>query len=151
MFPKIVQSVVHDRKTDTLQLTFVGALILGCAAALGLTFVGPLVFRIVFPAAYASLVPLLPWFAWSMVPLSLGICLAYVLAAQKAGEIDELARQVRFRLDVNGVHVAVYVADFTYVRDGERITEDVKGAITPVYRLKKKLMKACHGIEILET
>lgn len=82
MFPKIVQSVVHDRKTDTLQLTFVGALILGCAAALGLTFVGPMVFRIVFPAAYASMLPLLPWFAWSMVPLALANVLINDLMAR---------------------------------------------------------------------
>lgn len=82
MFPKIVQSVVHDRKSDTLQLTFVGALILGCAAAIGLTLVGPMVFRFVFPAGYASMVPLLPWFAWSMVPLSLANVLINDLMAR---------------------------------------------------------------------
>lgn len=82
MFPKIVLSVVHDRKTDSLQLTFLGALILGCAAAIGLTLVGPLVFRFVFPAAYAGMLPLLPWFAWSMVPLSLANVLINDLMAR---------------------------------------------------------------------
>jgi hypothetical protein len=31
------------------------------------------------------------------------------------------------------------------------IVEDSKGVRTPVYKLKKKLMLACHGIEIRET
>ena len=73
-------------------------------------------------------------------------------AAQEGGSIFDLQRQVRFRLDVNGIHITVYVADFTY-RDkhGYRTVEDVKFFPTPAYKLKKKLMKAVMGIEILET
>lgn len=82
MFPKIVHSVVHDRRTDTLKLTFVGALLLGCAAATGLSLIGPMLFRFVFPASYASLLPLMPWFAWSMVPLSLANVLINDLLAR---------------------------------------------------------------------
>ncbi len=70
---------------------------------------------------------------------------------QRAGLIINLQRQVPFELTVNGRKVAKYVADFTYMRDGEAITEDVKGARTAVYILKSKLMLACHGITILET
>ena len=33
---------------------------------------------------------------------------------------------------------------------GNVITEDVKGVKTAVYQLKKKLMKAIYGIDILE-
>lgn len=66
----------------------------------------------------------------------------------KNGEIITLARQVRFRL-AKGIE---YVADFVYTtKDGEQITEDVKGMKTDVYKLKKKLMKELRGIEILET
>jgi hypothetical protein len=37
------------------------------------------------------------------------------------------------------------------VEDGSVIVEDVKGgASTPVYRLKKKLVKAIYGVEIRE-
>lgn len=43
-----------------------------------------------------------------------------------------------------------YVADFVYERDGEIIVEDVKGFRTPVYLLKKKLMKWEYDIEIQE-
>jgi hypothetical protein len=34
---------------------------------------------------------------------------------------------------------------------GRRITEDVKGARTAVYKLKRALMQAVHGITIRET
>ena len=73
-------------------------------------------------------------------------------ARQEKGEIRELERQVPLRLEVNGVLVARYYADFRYrLSTGEVITEDVKGQKTDVYRLKKKLVKACLGITILET
>ena len=70
---------------------------------------------------------------------------------QFAGEISDLKLQVRFDLIVNGQKVAVYVADFQYFKDGKEVVEDVKGMKTAIYRLKKKLMKAVYGIEILET
>jgi len=72
---------------------------------------------------------------------------------QQAGEIRDLKLQVPYELNVNGDKVAAYVADFVYVQKGETIVEDVKSSFTrklPVYRLKKKLMKSVHGIEIKE-
>ncbi len=74
---------------------------------------------------------------------------------EKAGEIVDLQRQVAFKLVVGTVNVGVYRADFTYKARlaGVRwplIVEDVKGVRTPVYRLKKRLMLACHNIEIRE-
>ena len=71
----------------------------------------------------------------------------------KAGEIRNLERQVRFPIIVNGVKVCTYVADYVYDEMAGRVVEDVKSAFTrkdPVYRLKNKLMKACHGIDIRE-
>lgn len=44
-----------------------------------------------------------------------------------------------------------YVADFVYVQDGKTIVEDVKGSsnvLTPEFKLKMKLMRYMHGIEI---
>lgn len=80
----------------------------------------------------------------------------------KSEEITHLVIQPRFDLWAakpleNGRHVAahvgVYVADFQY-RDqaagGHTVVEDVKGMKTPVYRLKKKIVEACYGIEIRE-
>lgn len=84
---------------------------------------------------------------------------------ERAGEIQDLRRQVRYELVVNRVRVGVYVADFEYIQWRSlggmrgvpfpplpaRVVEDFKGVRTPAYRLKKKLMLALYGIEILET
>jgi len=71
---------------------------------------------------------------------------------QRAGEIRNLQRQVSYPIVVNGVKVCTYCADFVYEdARGNRITEDTKGVKTPAYNLKKKLMKAVHGIDILES
>ena len=70
-----------------------------------------------------------------------------------AGEISGLFCQVEFILAPEGQQVCKYIADFVYLQDGQTIVEDVKSKITrrlPVYRLKKKLMQACLGIEIKE-
>ncbi len=75
-----------------------------------------------------------------------------LLLEQQAGSISGLKLQEHFSLDVNGFHIADYVADVVYQRNGETIVEDVKSnpTKTRVYRIKKKLMRAIHGIEIHE-
>ena len=70
-----------------------------------------------------------------------------------AGVITELSRQVRFKFELNGVKICSYIADFTYKQDGKLVVVDVKSKYTsklPVYRIKKKLMLAVHGIEVKE-
>jgi Protein of unknown function (DUF1064) len=69
------------------------------------------------------------------------------------GDITRLQRQVPFPLIVNGVTIAHYIADFVYWEEGKRVVEDVKSPATarnPCYRLKKKLIRALLGIEIVE-
>lgn len=74
---------------------------------------------------------------------------------ERAGEIvaGSIRTQVRYRLEVNGVHVCDYIADFvcreTRAPDAD-VVMDAKGVAMREYRLKKKLMKACHGIDIVE-
>lgn len=70
-----------------------------------------------------------------------------------AGEISGLEQQVRFPIAVNGVQVCVYVADARYVEDGQVVVEDTKSPATrtALYRLKAKLLFACHGIRVRET
>ena len=75
---------------------------------------------------------------------------------ERAGQITGLELQPSFRLVVNNCLICTYKADFRYVTDtphvrGLVVVEDVKGMKTPVYRLKKKLMLAIHGVEIFET
>jgi hypothetical protein len=74
-----------------------------------------------------------------------------LLLMRSAGLIADLERQVRFDLDVNGVRVCRYVADFTYVEGDCVVVEDCKGFRTPEYKLKRRLLLAIHGIEIRET
>lgn len=71
-------------------------------------------------------------------------------AMQSAGIIFNLERQVKYEILVNGFKICSYFADFKYRRNGKWYLEDVKGVKTPVYKLKKKLMLAVHGISIVE-
>lgn len=73
---------------------------------------------------------------------------------EQGGEISDLKRQVRFEIHVSGQHICDYIADATYVRAGQFTVEDTKSPITrrnAVYRLKRKLLRALYGLEILET
>ena len=87
---------------------------------------------------------------------------------EKCGDIHGLAVHPEFPLVVNGQLICIYTADFSYVdHGGDLVVEDTKGigkpmrtgihekrrrftTRTPVYQLKKKLMKAIRGIEIRE-
>ena len=76
-----------------------------------------------------------------------------LLLLQRAGAIEDLELQPRLLLVVAKIKIGTYVGDFRY-RDmvtGDMILEDVKGVLTPVYRIKKRLVRALHGIDILET
>ena len=73
-------------------------------------------------------------------------------AMQQAEIIRDLEMQPKFNLDFNGVHICNYFADFKYF-DNEldrEVVVDVKGVKTQVYKLKKRLMLAVHGIEVEE-
>ena len=68
------------------------------------------------------------------------------------GEISNLEQQPRFPLNVNGIHICDYIADFKYIdAEGHTIVEDTKGMRTSVYRLKSKLLRATWNIAIYET
>lgn len=71
----------------------------------------------------------------------------------RAGAITDLTLQPKFDIVINGQKVCSYIADFSYVENGVTVVEDVKSEMTrklPTYRLKKKLMKAVHNIEVRE-
>lgn len=75
---------------------------------------------------------------------------------QRLGEITHLERQVTFELapavTIQGRKRPPlrYVADMIYRENGDLVVADVKGAITPEYRIKRHLMASVHGIEIQE-
>ena len=74
----------------------------------------------------------------------------------KAGEISNLRRQVPFELAPAVViggrkrPPLRYVADFVWEEGGKTVVADVKGVAVDVYKVKRHLMKAIHGIDILE-
>ena len=68
-----------------------------------------------------------------------------------AGEISDIELQPKYPLIVNGKNCGFYKADFRYKIAGVLVVEDVKGVKTPVYQLKKKLVKALYDIDIVET
>lgn len=75
------------------------------------------------------------------------------LILQKTGEIVLIEREVRYELVVNGVFVCTYFLDFriTYKDDRvEHVDTKSEATLTPIYRIKKQLMLACHGIELIE-
>lgn len=85
---------------------------------------------------------------------------------ERTGHISNLQRQVSFELipaikepDTVGPKGGIkkgktiqkactYIADFVYIKDGETIVEDAKGMETEVFKIKRKLMRWRHGIDI---
>jgi len=77
----------------------------------------------------------------------------YLKSLEKADRVRNLELQPKFIISVNGQKICTYIADFKYDRedkDGvwEHVIEDAKGVETPEFKLKKKLMKAVHNIDI---
>jgi|TARA_Y200000002_G_C22605759_1_gene631535 hypothetical protein len=72
---------------------------------------------------------------------------------ERAGIVTQLERQIKYELTVNDVKICSYIADFRYLLEEENglfrlVVEDAKGILTPEFKLKKKLMKAIHNIEL---
>lgn len=68
--------------------------------------------------------------------------------------ILDFKMQVKYKFIINGQLVCSYVSDFVIKHlDGRTEVIDVKSEMTrklPVYRIKKKLMKAIYNIEVKE-
>jgi hypothetical protein len=78
---------------------------------------------------------------------------ADLAALEKSGAISNLKEQVRFVLieGRNGVRSISYVADFQWdTPDGKNHIGDAKGTRTPVYKIKKKMLKLLHNLDVEE-
>ena len=65
--------------------------------------------------------------------------------------IRDLELQPKFLITINGYKICTYIADFRYRDQADRVVvEDSKGFATPVYKLKRKLVEAVHGVRIVE-
>lgn len=70
-----------------------------------------------------------------------------LLLEQKAGKIKDLKLQPVFEIWVNGRLICRYISDFQYIQvepTMQIVVEDVKGVLTDVYKLKKKLFLALY-------
>ncbi|MGM9683146.1 MAG: DUF1064 domain-containing protein [Eubacteriales bacterium] len=80
-----------------------------------------------------------------------------LLLLERAGEITDLQRQVKYELipsqRVDGKVVerpCSYIADFVYTQNGVTVVLDTKGVRTKDYIIKRKLMLFLHGIRVKE-
>jgi hypothetical protein len=72
---------------------------------------------------------------------------------KRIGEITDFEHHKVYKLEVNGILVCTYEADFVITNlDGTQHIIDVKSEATeklPVFALKRKLMFAVHGIQVI--
>lgn len=80
MFPTIVRNLALSKKTDALLLTLVATGIFGCLAAAGCTLFPGLPLAVLHFKPEAA--PLVPWFAWSLLPLIMANVLIQNLMAR---------------------------------------------------------------------
>ncbi len=82
--------------------------------------------------------------------------LRQLIKMEEAGTIGNLRAEVRFPVVINNLKVFDYRCDHVYDELDERgvpgrlIYEEVKGFITPEYRLKKKVFQAVMQVKISE-
>lgn len=73
---------------------------------------------------------------------------------QRGNIISSLETQVKFEIIPRSKYgqARYYIADFTYIENGEKVVEDVKSkaTLTPVYNLKKRLIAEKYDIKIRE-
>lgn len=79
-----------------------------------------------------------------------------LVAMAEQEKISRLELQPSYQIMVKGKHIANYRADFRYAvltdsgSIGGIVVEDVKGMVTDVYTMKKKLVEALYELEINE-
>jgi len=76
----------------------------------------------------------------------------YLKSEETAERIYNLQRQTKFPIigTQSGYKICDYIADFTYLKNGRSVVEDVKGVKTAIYSIKKKLVKEYYNVDITE-
>jgi O-antigen/teichoic acid export membrane protein len=82
MFPKIVQSAARAERTDVLAQALGATALLGAAGAFFCTLLPQVPLRIMYDQTYLVIKPLVPWFAWCVLPLTLANVLINNLLAR---------------------------------------------------------------------
>lgn len=84
MFARITQSVARKEHTDSLGMTLTATILFGVAAAVGCTLLPKLPLRLMYftnPEMWNA-APLVPWFAWSLLPLTVANVLVQDILAR---------------------------------------------------------------------
>jgi O-antigen/teichoic acid export membrane protein len=127
MFPRVVRSVAKSETTDALRLTVALTGAVGIMAALVCTVMPTLPLRIIYATSPKMLgaAPLVPWFAWSLLPLTLSNVLLTNLLAHE-----------RYRVVPFAVIIAVgYLGTLFALGDQLRHMNDQMHAFTTVVQL----------------
>ena len=125
MFPKLVENAArsHKHTFNLLGLTLAGTAVLGGLAALGLTVTSKLLIKMFSKPEYVSIVPLIPLFAWAMVPLAMGNVL-----------LNNLLAHSRFKVvpAVAAVAVGYWVA-LQYFHDSFKMVIETLGVFSTLF------------------
>jgi O-antigen/teichoic acid export membrane protein len=83
MFARAVQSVARKEHSDSLRMTLSTTILFGCVAAVGCTLFPRLPLRVMYftnPEMWKA-APLVPWFAWALLPLTVAnVLVQHILA-----------------------------------------------------------------------
>ena len=82
MFPKLARSAATGEKSHALALALGATVFAGACAAIACTVLPWLPLRIIYDKSYLVAAPLVPWFAWCMLPLTLSFVLVNSLMAR---------------------------------------------------------------------
>ena len=82
MFPRLVHSAAKSEKSNLMRTVLLGTVVISLVGAAGLCVVGPFVIKIIYPKYAAQVIEVLPWYAFTMVPLALANVLLNNLLAK---------------------------------------------------------------------
>jgi O-antigen/teichoic acid export membrane protein len=86
MFPKIVRSAALSERSDVLAQALGATAVMGAGAALFLTIFPTLPLKLVYAREFLVIAPLVPWYLWCVLPLTLAnILINNLLARQRFG------------------------------------------------------------------
>ena len=84
MFARVAQSVARAERADSLGMTLAATILFGCVAAVGCTLLPKLPLRLMYfgNSEMWEAAPLVPWFAWALLPLTVSNVLVQNILAR---------------------------------------------------------------------
>lgn len=92
MFPLLVRAGAQGTRSEAGTLTLLATLVMGIGGAVALTVLAGFFLRLGFSPKFAAAAPLVPWFAWAMLPLTLtNVLVAQLFARERYASAPWLA------------------------------------------------------------